>query len=198
MTSIAEALAALEALDAELRQARADLASLRAALALQAESVEAAAEWRGAAERVATVQDQLRADLTAARQEVERLTSACVTWQEYGQNRLADAHAMKAERDAAQATVYRVAWRHAHWLGDVGDVEPLPDGYDLDELHARVQTKVGIERLQLANERDAALRAIDAVRDEATALCSDGDTALVERGDFVNFYRFVIDATKEL
>lgn len=52
------------------------------------------------------------------------------------------------EVERLRGVVERVAWRTARIVGAVSRdvIEPLPEGYDLEDLHAKLQTMIGIER----------------------------------------------------
>lgn len=64
---------------------------------------------------------------------------------------LADA---QREIEHLRGIIERVAWRTARMVGAVSteEIEPLPEDYDLEDLHARLQTQIGIERLESAHE----------------------------------------------
>ena len=90
---------------------------------------------------------------------------------------LATAEAYHDEHDRAErlaGVVERVAWRTARIVGAVSRdvIEPLPEGYDLEDLHAKLQTTIGIERADLA-ALVADLRALHKPRTEVMSGSSD-------------------------
>jgi len=92
----------------------------------------------------------------------------------------------RVEIERLNGIIYRVAWRHAHMLGDVGDTEDIEPGYDLEDLHARVQTKIGIERVDAANEKRSERRQIlDTILNLPIRWPVDTTTAYVLREDII-------------
>lgn len=55
-------------------------------------------------------------------------------------------NATQAEVDRLRGIIERVAWRTARMVGVIEGLEPLPEDYDLEDLHAKLETIIGIER----------------------------------------------------
>ena len=84
---------------------------------------------------------------------------------------LADA---QREIEHLRGIIERVAWRTARVVGAVSteEIEPLPEGYDLEDLHARLQTQIGIERLESAHEIEQLRQALASERYAASIVAA--------------------------
>lgn len=132
--------------------------------------------------------------LVQARAEIERLQADLDLAHGYGKP--LRAITAESERDEARAEIerlngiiYRVAWRHSHLLGDIKPTEEIEPGYDLEDLHARLQTRIGIERLKAENEKRSERRKLlDTVLNLPIRWPVDTKTAYVLRDDILRAF----------